>query len=98
MMCRALAPRKKENTIAFALNDAGMVVGAHMLNGVQHGFILSGQPSSPANFQTIDFSGSTGTRAIGINNTGQIVGDYSDANGVRHGFLAMPVPEGGSRQ
>ena len=85
-------------TKAFALNDAGAVVGAYMLNGVQHGFLLTGSPSSAANFQTIDFPGSTGTRAIGINNAGQIVGDYVDANGVRHGFLAMPVHEGSPRQ
>jgi hypothetical protein len=85
-------------TEAFALNDAGAVVGAYMLNGVQHGFLLTGSPSPPVNFQTIDFPGNTGTRAIGINNAGQIVGDYVDANGVRHGFLATPVSEASPRQ
>ena len=37
-------------TEAFALNEAGMVVGAYVLNGVQHGFLLSGEPSPPATF------------------------------------------------
>jgi hypothetical protein len=60
-------------TEAFALNDAGLVVGAYVLYGVQHGFLLTGEPSHPANFQTIDFLGSTRTRAIGINNAGQML-------------------------
>jgi hypothetical protein len=85
-------------TEAFALNEAGMVVGAYVLNKVQHGFLLTDEPSHPANFQTIDFPGSTGTRTIGINNAGQIVGDYVDANSVRHGFLATPVSQGSPRQ
>jgi hypothetical protein len=42
-------------------------------------------------FTTIDvpFSDATGTAAIGINNNGQIVGDYRDSSG-QHGFLAIP--------
>ena len=31
--------------------------------------------------------GSTSTQALGINNLGEIVGDYLDAGGVMHGFL-----------
>jgi probable HAF family extracellular repeat protein len=85
MTCKAFVPRKA-------------VVEAYMLNGVQHGLLLAGAPVPPSNFQTIDFPGSTGTRAIGINNAGQIVGDYVDANGVRHGFLATPVPGASPRQ
>jgi probable HAF family extracellular repeat protein len=29
--------------------------------------------------------------AFGINDHGQVVGDYIDANGQQHGFLATPV-------
>jgi uncharacterized membrane protein len=44
-------------------------------------------------FTTIDVpgaSGSFGTQAYGINNSGQIVGSFQDATGV-HGFLGTPV-------
>jgi hypothetical protein len=41
-------------------------------------------------FTTIDPPGSTSTQAIGINAVGQIVGDYMDASGTFHGFVATP--------
>ena len=33
------------------------------------------------------------TQITGINNSGEITGFYSDANGVFHGFVAVAVPE-----
>jgi hypothetical protein len=30
---------------------------------------------------------------VGINDVGQIIGDYRDSNGISHGFLATPTPE-----
>jgi hypothetical protein len=39
-------------------------------------------------FTTIDVPGATFTEPIGINTAGQIVGDYLDASGTQHGFLA----------
>jgi probable HAF family extracellular repeat protein len=38
-------------------------------------------------FTTLDVPGSTQTTAYGINSAGQVVGDYLDARGFRHGFL-----------
>ncbi len=38
-------------------------------------------------FDEIDFPGASSTRVIGINNAGQIVGEYEDDSGVIHGFL-----------
>jgi len=38
-------------------------------------------------FTTIDVPGSTGTEAYAINNIGQIVGNYTDSQGLQHGFL-----------
>jgi probable HAF family extracellular repeat protein len=35
----------------------------------------------------LDFPGANLTEAIGINDDGQVVGDYSDANGIFHGFF-----------
>jgi hypothetical protein len=39
------------------------------------------------------FNGVEITQIMGINNSGEITGFYSDANGVFHGFVALPVPE-----
>jgi probable HAF family extracellular repeat protein len=50
--------------------------------GVEHGFLLSG-----GSFTTIDPVGATTTNANGINDSGQIVGQYTDAGGTDHGFL-----------
>ncbi len=50
--------------------------------GVNHGFLL--------NFGllvTLDAPGSTFTQALGLNNKGQVVGDYMDVDGNTHGFV-----------
>jgi len=53
------------------------------VNGIPHGFLLSGGV-----YTTIDVPGSTGTIAYGINNSGEIVGEYFVGGGVTpHGFL-----------
>ncbi len=41
----------------------------------------------PSAFEMIDFPSAIETRAIGINNRGQIVGDYEDSSGTIHAFL-----------
>ncbi|HLJ96721.1 MAG TPA: hypothetical protein VKU02_26345 [Gemmataceae bacterium] len=45
----------------------------------------------------LDFPGAVQTDAYGINNAGQIVGDYTDLERRQHGFLGTPslapVPE-----
>jgi len=43
-------------------------------------------------YSSFDAPGATQTYAYGVNNSGQIVGYYVDANGVNHGFLDTPVP------
>src|SRR5438270_4968393 len=50
--------------------------------GVDHGFLLSG-----GNFSTIEPTGATTSFAKGINDSGRIVGQYTDAGGTDHGFL-----------
>jgi hypothetical protein len=55
-------------------------------------FLYSGGSYSP-----IDPPDSTGSTVWAINDSGQIVGDYSDQNGATHGFIATPqtdVPDG----
>jgi probable HAF family extracellular repeat protein len=43
--------------------------------------------SGPYTFTKIKYPGSTSTEASGINNAGQIVGTYLDAQGFTHGFV-----------
>ena len=50
--------------------------------------LASTSSSAPApTFSTIDFPGASFTVAFGINNRGEIVGNYGFADGTGHGFL-----------
>src|SRR5438034_1048014 len=52
--------------------------------------LLGSSPGSWATdytFTTIDVPGGFKTDAVGINNAGQIVGEFRDATGAGHGFL-----------
>jgi len=48
--------------------------------------LLSDSAAHAATYVSIDVPGATFTRAYGINDTGQIVGDYLDSSGRLHGF------------
>lgn len=51
-----------------------------------HGFVIRN-----GIFRTLDFPGSVGTNAWGINSAGQVVGRYHlTPGGAVHGFLAEP--------
>ena len=82
-----------------SINDQGEVVGyyaSYSQNGAgpSNGFLYQNGV-----FSTLDFSGAVSTELTGIDDNGDIVGDYQDANGATHGFLATlnggttPVPE-----
>jgi hypothetical protein len=47
-----------------------------------HGFVWDG-----GHYETIDVPGASATILLGINNSGQMVGSYIDADGAYHGFL-----------
>jgi hypothetical protein len=69
-------------TMPYGINDSGMAVGYYAdVNGVGHGFSLSG-----TTYTAIDYPDATFTIAYGINDTNTIVGYYGDASGVGHGF------------
>jgi probable HAF family extracellular repeat protein len=73
------------------INERGDIVGvyANTLDECfafqAHGFLLQ-----DGRFTAIDFPGSVFTDAFSINDDGIIVGDYTDKEGVQHGFKAMP--------
>ena len=79
-------------TRARGINDSGTVTGFYFdANCVAHGFVYD--PSSDT-YTTLDHplaqggvSGISGTFLPGINNAGQIAGQYTDASGNYHGFL-----------
>jgi hypothetical protein len=48
---------------------------------------------SGGSYSGIDVPGSYYTLVYGINDLGQIVGEYADFNGNAHGFVATPTPE-----
>src|SRR5215469_2875564 len=69
-------------TLAWAINKAGDIVGSYTIAGATHAFKLTG-----GEFTTIDYPGGTYTDARGINNRGDISGIYRNADNVSHGFL-----------
>ncbi len=70
-------------TIAVGINKMGQIVGYYDSPGARHGFLYSG-----GQFTTIDPPLTVGYSTVnGINDMGQIVGEYRDAGGRTHGFL-----------
>src|SRR5438477_5405307 len=66
------------STMPNGVNDGGVIVGSYILsNKAMHGFKLQN-----GTFTTIDFPGAVGSsRAVGITNTGVIVGNYGNSQG-----------------
>src|SRR5713226_7707791 len=51
-------------------------------------FLFTAERAAAAySFADVNYPGASWTVALGINDSGQIVGFYSDTSGVRHGFL-----------
>src|SRR6516162_8053210 len=48
---------------------------------------LSARLSNAQQFAAVDFPGASSTHAYGINNSGQMVGVFTDVGNVTHGFL-----------
>jgi probable HAF family extracellular repeat protein len=69
---------------ATSINDHGDVVG--FMQSSPAATTSDGWLLHDGELKKIDFPRSTFTQALGINNSGDIVGDYNDANGVMHGF------------
>jgi parallel beta-helix repeat protein len=72
-----------KGTTAYAMNDAGDVVGTYKdERQLSHGFLLR-----VGEFTTIDYPGAAGTQLYGVNGGGDIAGVYVDSSGKQHGFL-----------
>jgi hypothetical protein len=84
-------------THALDINVNGVIVGYYEDSAnLQHSFVLS-----EGNFSTIDFPGALAgsTWAGGLNDAGQIVGQYTDPlGGGTLGFLATPIIEAAAAQ
>lgn len=68
------------------INNAGVIVGDFYFESqAPTGFVLTGNE-----YTIISFPGSIQTQVYGINNLGQIVGQYRNEHGDYFGFLATP--------
>jgi probable HAF family extracellular repeat protein len=79
--------------LADSINDAGMVVGTSTLpGGITDGFIYDIGTST---WTYLDVAGAIATSIYGINNEGEIVGDYQDSSDpyYYYAFIGSPVPE-----
>lgn len=72
------------NTTPTKINDSGDIVGVYRTGGPGNGFLYTGGTMT---YSTVNFPGQNGTHDNGINNMGQIVGQYKDSMGLHHGFL-----------
>ena len=81
-----IAPPTAISSMDTSINDTGAVAGFftdNTANAVQHGFVFN----AISGYTTIDAPGATATQILGMNNGGVLVGDYTDAGGVMHGFV-----------
>jgi hypothetical protein len=84
-------PTGYQDGVAYGVNAEGDVVGEFFGGANPEGFLIHNGVTS-----ILDFPDSSYTRLMSINDLGQITGLYKDAQGIRHAFLADPVPEPGS--
>ncbi|MBV9745912.1 MAG: hypothetical protein JO099_19285 [Acidobacteriia bacterium] len=82
------------------VNDVGIVSGYYGdSTASQHGFLYNSNTGTytflddPA--AAFNITGVEVTQITGINDAGDIAGFYTDANGIAHSFVAVPVPEPG---
>jgi uncharacterized membrane protein len=75
-------PGRSGGTEADGLNERQDIVGSYVAAGHFHGYLLR-----KGTFTPIEVPGATDTEPEGINDSGVIVGFFSDAAGNQHGFI-----------
>jgi probable HAF family extracellular repeat protein len=70
-------------TAAKSINNRGEISGFCFTGGRLHGFVRNKE----GRFTLLDFPRAILTEALGINDYGQVVGDYRDSGGTFHGFV-----------
>jgi uncharacterized membrane protein len=76
-------------SVAFGLNDNGVIVGWWFDGSAYSGFAWSN-----GKFISLRYPGAYSTTAIGINNSGQVVGYYAPTWGSPgHGFVTSPITD-----
>ncbi len=77
-----------ENTLPGDINNLGEIAGT-----VNNGFTNTAGFFRRANGDTVVFNppGAVEVEVFGLNDLGQVVGEYADAGGNRHGFIANPA-------
>lgn len=81
-----LSPEIPQATKARAINDRGEIAGFTIANNATVGFV-----GTSAGFQTLRYGSYQTTVVEGLNNSGQVVGFATDADGMSYGFLATPA-------
>lgn len=75
-------------TLAYGLNDSGTAVGQYSTGTAAFGaFEYSGGNFTDVSFPGVCANYSCGSEARGINNAGEVVGDYTDTSGNEHGYV-----------
>lgn len=69
------------------MNFRILVVTMILFEGVTRSPSAASTSTGSFSFTSIDVPGAVATRALGLNNHGEIVGDYFDASGTRHGYV-----------
>jgi probable HAF family extracellular repeat protein len=76
-------PDALDGTAAKSINRHGAIAGFCVTGGSVHGFFRD----KKGKYTLLDFPRATLTEAVGINDDGQVVGDYRDSDGRFHGFF-----------
>jgi probable HAF family extracellular repeat protein len=76
-------PGARDSTAAKSINKRGEIAGFCFAGGRNHGFFRD----KKGRYTFLDFPRATLTEAVGINDDGQVVGDYRDSTGRFHGFF-----------
>jgi hypothetical protein len=83
---RELTPSGIANPTAAAINNQDDIAGFGTANGATVGYLLR----RDGRVTILNVPGSSSTQALGINDSDEVVGTYTDASGVLHGFTWTP--------